>query len=169
MDGGVAGGGDAGAGAPRAAREALGDGVHWLTMPPRPGDTVDLDITTLAYGGQGVARLDEFVIFVRGAVPGDRVRARITKRKRSYAEARALETLSPSPRRVAPRCRHSQECGGCEWQTLAYEAQLEFKQQQVVDSLQRLAHLEDYQLEPIRGMDDSVALPQQDGVLVRRR
>jgi 23S rRNA (uracil1939-C5)-methyltransferase len=123
-------------------------------MPPRPGDTVDLDITTLAYGGQGVARLDEFVIFVRGAVPGDRVRARITKRKRSYAEARALETLSPSPRRVAPRCRHSQECGGCEWQTLAYEAQLEFKQQQVVDSLQRLAHLEDYQLEPIRGMDD---------------
>ncbi len=154
MDGGVAGGGDTGAGAPRAAREALGDGVHWLTMPPRPGDTVDLDITTLAYGGQGVARLDEFVIFVRGAVPGDRVRARITKRKRSYAEARALETLSPSPRRVAPRCRHSQECGGCEWQTLAYEAQLEFKQQQVVDSLQRLAHLEDYELEPIRGMDD---------------
>ena len=123
-------------------------------MPPRPGDTVDLDITTLAYGGQGVARLDEFVIFVRGAVPGDRVRARITKRKRSYAEARALETLSPSPRRVAPRCRHSQECGGCEWQTLAYEAQLEFKQQQVVDSLQRLAHLEDYRLEPIRGMED---------------
>ena len=123
-------------------------------MPPRPGDTVDLDVTTLAYGGQGVARLDEFVVFVRGAVPGDRVRARITKRKRSYAEARALETLSPSPRRVAPRCRHSQECGGCEWQTLAYEAQLEFKQQQVVDSLQRLAHLDDYRLEPIRGMDD---------------
>ncbi len=123
-------------------------------MPPRPGDTVDLDVTTLAYGGQGVARLDEFVVFVRGAVPGDRVRARITKRKRSYAEARTLETLSPSPRRVAPRCRHSQECGGCEWQTLAYEAQLEFKQQQVVDSLERLAHLEDYRLEPIRGMDD---------------
>ena len=121
-------------------------------MPPRPGDTIDLDVTTLAYGGQGVARLDEFVVFVRGAVPGDRVRARVTKRKRSHAEARALEILSPSPRRVAPRCRHSQECGGCEWQTLAYEAQLEFKQQQVVDSLQRLAHLEDYRLEPIRGM-----------------
>ncbi len=122
-------------------------------MPPRPGDTVDLDVTTLAYGGQGVARLDEFVVFVRGAVPGDRVRARVTKRKRSYAEARVLETLSPSPRRVAPRCRHSQECGGCEWQTLAYEAQLDFKQQQVVDSLQRLAHLEDYRLEPIRAME----------------
>jgi 23S rRNA (uracil1939-C5)-methyltransferase len=123
-------------------------------MPPRPGDTIELDVTSLAYGGQGVARADEFVVFVRGAVPGDRVRARVTRRKQSHAEARTLEILSPSPRRVAPRCRHSQECGGCEWQTLAYDAQLEFKQQQVVDSLQRLAHLTDYRLEPIRGMDD---------------
>ena len=123
-------------------------------MPPRPGDIIDLDVTTLAYGGQGVARLDEFVVFVRGGVPGDRVRARITRRKPSHAEARVLEILTPSARRVAPRCRHSQECGGCEWQTLSYDAQLEFKQQQVVDSLQRLAHLEDFELMPIRGMDD---------------
>jgi 23S rRNA (uracil1939-C5)-methyltransferase len=122
-------------------------------VPPRPGDIIDLDVTTLAYGGQGVARLDEFVVFLRGGVPGDRVRARVTKRKRAHAEARVLEILSPSPRRVAARCRHSQECGGCEWQTLSYEAQLEFKQQQVVDSLQRLAHLDDYRLEPIRGME----------------
>jgi 23S rRNA (uracil1939-C5)-methyltransferase len=123
-------------------------------MPPRPGDTVELDVTTLAYGGQGVARLDDFVIFVRGAVPGDRVRARVTRRRQSHAEARALEILSPSPRRVSPRCRHAQDCGGCEWQTLTYDSQLEFKQQQVVDSLQRLAHLTDYRLQPIRGMDD---------------
>jgi 23S rRNA (uracil1939-C5)-methyltransferase len=123
-------------------------------VPPRPGDIVELDVATLAYGGQGVARLDEFVVFVRGAVPGDRVRARVTKRKQSHAEARTLEVLSPSPRRVAARCRHAQECGGCEWQTLSYDAQLELKQQQVVDSLQRLAHLTDYRLEPIRGMDD---------------
>ncbi|MBE0528055.1 MAG: TRAM domain-containing protein, partial [Thermoleophilia bacterium] len=65
-------------------------------MPPRPGDSVELDVTTLAYGGQGVARLDEFVIFVRGAVPGDRVLARVTKRRKAHAEARVLETLSPS-------------------------------------------------------------------------
>ena len=123
-------------------------------MPPRPGDTVELDVTSLAYGGQGVARLDEFVVFVRGAVPGDRVLARVTKRRQSHAEAKTLEVVSPSPRRVAPRCRHSQECGGCEWQTLDYGAQLEFKQQQVVDSLQRIAHLTEYGLEPIRGMDD---------------
>jgi 23S rRNA (uracil1939-C5)-methyltransferase len=123
-------------------------------MPPRPGETVELDVTSLAYGGQGVARLDEFVVFVRGAVPGDRVLARVVKRRPSHAEAKTLELLSPSPRRVAPRCRHAQECGGCEWQTLDYAAQLEYKQQQVVDSLQRIAHLTDYRLEPIRGMDD---------------
>jgi 23S rRNA (uracil1939-C5)-methyltransferase len=123
-------------------------------MPPRPGETVELDVTTLAYGGQGVARLDEFVVFVRGAVPGDRVLARVTKRHRAHAEARALEILSPSPRRTRARCGHAGECGGCEWQTLDPTAQLEFKQQQVVDSLQRIAHLNDYVLEPIRGMDD---------------
>jgi 23S rRNA (uracil1939-C5)-methyltransferase len=123
-------------------------------MPPRPGDTVELDVTTLAYGGQGVARLDEFVVFVRGAVPGDTVLARVTKRRPSHAEARTLDILSPSPRRVPARCRHAAECGGCEWQTLAYESQLEFKQQQVVDSLQRIAHLTEYELEPIRGMSD---------------
>ena len=121
-------------------------------MPPRPGDTVDLAVTSLAYGGQGVARLDDFVVFVRGAVPGDAVRARITKRKRNHGEARVLEILTPSPRRIAATCGHADECGGCEWQTLAYDAQLEFKQEQVVESLRRLGHLEGYELEPIRGM-----------------
>jgi len=123
-------------------------------MPPRPGDIVELDIATLAYGGQGVARLDEFVVFVRGAVPGDRVRAKVTRRKKSHAEARVIELLTPSPRRIAPVCEHAEDCGGCEWQTLTYEAQLEFKQQQVVESLQRLGHLDGYELEPIRGMVD---------------
>jgi 23S rRNA (uracil1939-C5)-methyltransferase len=123
-------------------------------MPPRPGDTVDLDIGTLAYGGQGVARLEDFVIFVRGAVPGDRVRARISKRKRNHAEARLLEILTPSPRRISAVCPHTAECGGCEWQTLGYDAQLEFKERQVVDSLTRIGHLEGYVLDPVRGMDD---------------
>lgn len=123
-------------------------------MPPRPGDTLELDITTLAYGGQGVARVEDFVVFVRGAVPGDRVSARVTRRKKTHAEARALEILSPSPSRVPPRCEHFEECGGCEWQTIAYETQLEHKQGQVIESLERLGRLEDYSLEPIRGMAD---------------
>ena len=128
-------------------------GYTTLPMPPRPGDTVELDVTTLAYGGQGVARLDGFVIFVRGAVPGDRVRARVTRRKKGHGEARTLEVVVPSPDRVAPVCDHSLECGGCEWQTLAYAAQLAFKQRQVVESLEHLGHLTGYELEPIRGMD----------------
>lgn len=121
-------------------------------MPPRPGDIVELDVTTLAYGGQGVARLDGFVVFVRGAVPGDRVRARVTRRKKGHGEARVLEVLAPSSDRVPPVCEHSSECGGCEWQTLSYSVQLEFKQRQVVESLERIGHLDGYALEPIRGM-----------------
>lgn len=122
-------------------------------MPPRPGDILDLDVTTLAYGGQGVARDGDFVVFVRGAVPGDRVRARVTRRKRSHAEARVLELLTPSPRRVPAACEHHGDCGGCEWQTLGYDAQLEFKERQVVESLERLGRLSGYVLEPIRGME----------------
>ncbi|MEZ5126556.1 MAG: 23S rRNA (uracil(1939)-C(5))-methyltransferase RlmD [Thermoleophilia bacterium] len=123
-------------------------------MPPRPGDTVELAVDSLAYGGQGVARLDDFVVFVRGAVPGDHVRARITKRKRNHAEARVVELITASPRRIAAQCPHTAECGGCEWQTIGYDAQLEFKQRQVVESLERLGHLSDFQLDPIQGMDD---------------
>ncbi|MBN2204119.1 MAG: 23S rRNA (uracil(1939)-C(5))-methyltransferase RlmD [Thermoleophilia bacterium] len=123
-------------------------------MPPRPGDMLDLEVTTLAYGGRGVARVDDFVVFVRGALPGDRVRARVTKRKRRHAEARAVELLRPSAERVAPRCRHAGECGGCEWQSLAYERQLEAKQSQVVEALAHLGGLDDYELEPILGMPD---------------
>ncbi|HSL95429.1 MAG TPA: 23S rRNA (uracil(1939)-C(5))-methyltransferase RlmD [Thermoleophilia bacterium] len=123
-------------------------------MPPRPGDMLDLEVTTLAYGGRGVARVDDFVVFVRGALPGDRVRARVTKRKRRHAEARAVELLRPSTERVAPRCRHAGECGGCEWQSLAYERQLEAKQSQVVEALAHLGGLDDYELEPILGMPD---------------
>jgi 23S rRNA (uracil1939-C5)-methyltransferase len=122
-------------------------------MPPRPGDILDLAIDTLAYGGQGIARHEDFVLFVRGAVPGDTVRAQVTKRRRAYAEARLLEILSPSPTRVAPLCRHTESCGGCEWQTLDYAAQLEFKQRQVVESLAHIGGLDGYGLEPIRGME----------------
>jgi 23S rRNA (uracil1939-C5)-methyltransferase len=123
-------------------------------MPPKPGEEVELDVTTLAYGGQGVARLDGFVLFVRGAVPGDRVRARVTRRKKGHGEARALEIISPSPDRVPFVCEHAADCGGCEWQTLDYPVQLAFKQRQVVESLEHLGHLTDYELEPIRGMAD---------------
>ncbi len=123
-------------------------------MPPRPGDIIELAIDTLAYGGQGVAHDDGFVVFVRGVVPGDRVRAEVTRRKAQFAEARLLEVVEPSERRVEAPCAAHGDCGGCEWQAMAYETQLEFKQRQVVESLEHIGGLSGFAVEPIRGMDD---------------
>ncbi|MGZ5341444.1 MAG: 23S rRNA (uracil(1939)-C(5))-methyltransferase RlmD [Solirubrobacterales bacterium] len=121
-----------------------------MTERPKRGNTLELEIESLAYGGRGVARSNGFVVFVSGALPGDLVRAEITKPKRSFAEASALEILRPSPERVPDRCDHGGEpCPGAPWQGLAYERQLAEKQQQVADALQRIGHLEGYELEAI--------------------
>src|SRR3954452_15851238 len=112
---------------------------------PQRGDELDLRIDTLAYGGAGVARLDGYVVFVRDAVPGDRVRAQVTKRKRAYAEARAVEVLEPSPDRIAPLADHP----GAPWQVLPYERQLAVKQEQVHDALTRIGHLDGFVLDDI--------------------
>jgi 23S rRNA (uracil1939-C5)-methyltransferase len=115
-----------------------------LTRPQR-GDELELTIDSLAYGGAGVARLDSYVVFVSGGLPGDRVRAVVGKRKRSYAEARAVEILTPGPDRIAPVADHP----GAPWQVLAYERQLEIKSEQVADALARIGRLEGFALEPI--------------------
>lgn len=114
---------------------------------------VDLNVTGLAFGGKGVAKLDDFVVFVTGAVPGDLVTARITKNKKRYAEARVEKLLAPSPDRCAARCRMFGTCGGCVWQDLAYEAQLKYKASQVRESLEHLGGLKDFELRPILGME----------------
>ncbi len=113
------------------------------------GQEIELRIDGLAYGGRGVARHGELVVFVARALPGDRVRARVTKFKRRYAEARAVELLEPGPGRVEARCAHFGTCGGCAWQDLEYGRQLAHKQSQVVDALQRLGRLEGYEMRPI--------------------
>src|SRR3954471_22861737 len=115
------------------------------TARPRPGDELELTIDRLAYGGAGVARLDGYVVFVRGAVPGDRVRARVTKSKRSFAEADSVELLEPSPDRVEPIAPHP----GAPWQVLPYERQLAEKQSQVRDALERIGRFESPPVEPI--------------------
>jgi 23S rRNA (uracil1939-C5)-methyltransferase len=96
-----------------------------------------------------VARHGELVVFVARALPGDRVRARVTKFKKRYAEARAVELLEAGPGRVAARCAHFGICGGCAWQDLEYGEQLRHKQAQVVDALERLGRLDGFALEPI--------------------
>jgi 23S rRNA (uracil1939-C5)-methyltransferase len=112
---------------------------------PRPGDELELSVESLAHGGAGVARSNGYVVFVRGAVPGDRVRARVTKSKRSFAEADAVDVLEPSPDRVEPEAPHP----GAPWQVLPYERQLEEKQAQVRDALTRLGGIADPPVEPI--------------------
>jgi 23S rRNA (uracil1939-C5)-methyltransferase len=125
------------------------DGTITSERPTR-GELLELDVESLAYGGKGVARRDGYVVFVAGALPGDRVSAEVTKAKRGYAEASAREILRPSPDRVPPRCDHGGEpCPGAPWQGLAYEEQLRHKQVQVEDALVRLGGLERFELEPI--------------------
>lgn len=120
----------------------------------RRDQLVDLSVTGLAYGGKGIARVGEFVVFVSGAVPGDVVRAKVLKNKKRYAEARAESLLTPSPDRRPARCSSFGACGGCAWQDLAYEAQLRYKSSQVRESLEHLGGLKDFELRPIVGMDD---------------
>jgi len=113
-----------------------------------PGQELELRVASLAYGGNGVARLDGFVVFVRRGLPGDLVRARVTKVRRSHAEALAVRVLEPGPERVEAPCDHFPACGGCRFQDLAYEAQLREKAAQVADALRRIGGLDDPPLEP---------------------
>src|SRR5687767_11408470 len=102
-----------------------------MAAPVKMGQELELTVDSLAYGGNGVARLDGFVVFVRRGLPGDTVRARVTKVKRNHAEALAIELLRPGAERVEAPCAHYPACGGCRFQDLAYEAQVEAKAGQV--------------------------------------
>jgi 23S rRNA (uracil1939-C5)-methyltransferase len=119
-----------------------------MAAPVRKDQELELRVDSLAYGGSGVARLNGFVVFVRRALPGDVVRARVTKVKRSHAEAVAVEVVEPGAPRVEAPCAHYPACGGCRFQDLAYEAQLDAKAQQVADALRRIGGLSEVELEP---------------------
>jgi 23S rRNA (uracil1939-C5)-methyltransferase len=120
-----------------------------MAAPVARDQEVELSIESLAFGGNGVARLNGFVVFVRRGLPGDRVRARVTKVQRRHAEALAVEVLEPSALRVEAPCAHYPACGGCRFQDLDYAAQLESKAAQVRDALVRIGGLEEPPLEEI--------------------
>ena len=120
-----------------------------MAAPVRAGEELELRIDSLAYGGNGVGRLNGFVVFVRGALPGDRVRARVTKVKRGYAEAAAGDLLESSPHRVEAPCPHFGVCGGCRFQHLEYDEQIAAKEQQVRDALARIGRVAEPPVEPI--------------------
>src|SRR5438046_8518950 len=114
-----------------------------MAAPVARDQELELTVDSLAYGGNGVARLDGFVVFVRRGLPGDRVRARVTKVQRRHAEALATEVLEPGPQRVDAPCSHYPACGGCRFQDLAYEAQIAAKEEQVADALRRIGAIRD--------------------------
>ncbi len=122
-----------------------------MPAPVQRDEELTLEIDSLAFGGNGVARLDGFVVFVRAGLPGDTVRARITKVQRRHAEAITTEVLEAGPQRVEAPCVHYPACGGCRFQDLAYEAQLAAKHAWVHDSLRRIAGIAEPPLEPIIG------------------
>ncbi len=114
----------------------------------KKGEELTLNIDSLAFGGSGVARFSDLVVFVAGGLPGSEVRARITKVKRSFAEAVPTAVLRESPFAAKPLCRHFGSCGGCLMQNLQYEKQLQEKSEQVRQLLRRIGGISDFQMKP---------------------
>jgi 23S rRNA (uracil1939-C5)-methyltransferase len=120
------------------------------TAGPRRGELLEVEVDSLAFGGRGLARTDNFVVFVAGALPGDRARVEVTKAKKRFAEARTVELLRPGADRVPDRCLHGGEpCPGAPWQGLPYERQLTHKSEQVGEALRRIGELEGFEQEEI--------------------
>ncbi len=117
----------------------------------RKGKTYELKVTDLAFGGKGIAKVDGFAVFVDQAAPGDVVLARVIKRKKRFAEARIAEMLSPSPLRIEAPCPYSGVCGGCKWQFLPYDIQLEYKTRHVKESLEHIGGFEGVAVHPAEG------------------
>ncbi len=113
------------------------------------GTDIELRVEKLAFGGKAVARVGGFVVFLDHAVPGQTVKALITRKRRNYAEARVIETLSQSPDYRSPVCPHFGICGGCSWQDISYEAQLSWKRTHIVECLGHIAGAGETEVAPI--------------------
>jgi 23S rRNA (uracil1939-C5)-methyltransferase len=117
-------------------------------MKVKKGQQIETKIGDIAFGGKGLVRINGMAIFVDQAVPGDTVLIRINRKKKNYAEARVVELIEASSHRINPPCVYSGFCGGCKWQFLEYEVQLEYKRQHVQESLQHIGQLKDVQVHP---------------------
>ena len=112
------------------------------------GETVQLLIDDVAFGGKGVGRLDGLAVFVPFVIAGERVTARITRRKRKFAEAELVSIDEPSPDRLEPPCPYFGACGGCAYQHMAYRRQLDVKSAQVAQTLRRVGHFAEVPMRP---------------------
>lgn len=117
------------------------------------GETLELEITDLSGSGDGVGRWDNRVVFVPDTVPGDRIQARLVFTKPSFGRGKLLEVLTPGGDRVRPACIVADKCGGCQWQPVAYAAQLAAKEQQITDALRRIGGFTDIPMDAILAAD----------------
>lgn len=123
-------------------------------MEYRKNDLVTLEIEDCGIDGEGIGKADGFTVFVKDAVIGDTVTAKIMKSKKHYGYGKLIEILKPSPYRVEPKCTFARQCGGCQLQALSYEQQLVFKTNKVKGHLERIGGFKNLPMEPIIGMDE---------------
>lgn len=117
-------------------------------------DIIQVKIEDIGTDGAGIGKMDGFALFIKDAVIGDVVEAKIMKMKKHYGYARLIRVIEPSPFRVEPKCPVARQCGGCQIQEMAYQEQLKFKENKVKNNLKRIGGYEHIELEPIVGMDE---------------
>ena len=117
----------------------------------------NITITDYAAEGKSLARVDGKVIFVSGVIPGDVADIQLGKSKKDWAEGRAIKIVEPSPNRLTPFCKHFGNCGGCKWQMLPSEKQLEYKQQETEQNLKRIGKTNIPEMLPIIGSAKTTA------------
>lgn len=118
-------------------------------MSLKISDQISLTIHDLAFGGEGVGRVDEFVVFVPFVITGETVEAQIIEVKKNFARAKLLRVVTPSPQRVAPECRYFMECGGCQYQHVSYAEQLRVKHKQISDLFERVGKISPEKVAPV--------------------
>lgn len=127
----------------------------------KKGEIVEFDIHALAFGGQGLGKYNGLTVFVEGTMPGDKVKAALTRIKKNFAEAELVEIVTPAEDRCTPRCPYfglskgeTPKCGGCQFQFMPYQKQLEFKKQNVIDSFERIGKIYDPPVADVFGCKD---------------
>lgn len=123
-------------------------------MEFKKNDSVTVFVTDMGQDGEGIGKAEGYTLFIKDAVVGDKVRAKVIKAKKNYGYARLMEVLEPSPDRVEPRCSCARQCGGCQIQALSYQRQLQFKEEKVRNVLERIGGFEKIPLQPIIGMEN---------------
>jgi tRNA/tmRNA/rRNA uracil-C5-methylase (TrmA/RlmC/RlmD family) len=118
-------------------------------VSPAVGEHLTLTITDIAFGGEGVARIEDFVIFVPFVQVAEVVEAEVTETKKRFGRARLRRVIQPSPDRVTPACRYFGDCGGCQYQHIAYPSQLQLKHKQICDLFQRIGGIDPDVVEPL--------------------